>query len=79
MERQGAITARNDAILRMVMLDFAAILLGYNLPPDEARRVASQAVQPVREHFLTTGALLRLKRFSKGDGRSITGEFIGGD
>lgn len=49
-------------LLKRLTLDFTAILIGYNLPREEARRVAAQAIEPVREHFAVTGSILRLTR-----------------
>jgi hypothetical protein len=49
-------------LLRMLALDFTAILIGYNIPREDARRVAAQAIEPVREHFAASGAVLRLSR-----------------
>ena len=52
----------NTHLFRMMMLDFTAILLGYNLPRDEARQVASAAVDVVRDHVMSTGTTLRRTR-----------------
>ncbi len=49
-------------LFNMMMLDFTAILVGYNLPRKEAKRLASKAVNPVREYFATTDAVLRRAR-----------------
>lgn len=49
-------------LLRMLALDFTAILIGYNIPREDARRVAEQAIGPVREHFAVSGSVLRLTR-----------------
>jgi hypothetical protein len=49
-------------LLRRLTLDFTAILIGYNIPRQDARKVAAQAIEPVREHFAATGCTLRLKR-----------------
>ena len=49
-------------LLKRLTLDFTAILIGYNVPREDARRVAAQAVEPVREHFAADGATLRLSR-----------------
>ncbi len=49
-------------LLRMLALDFTAILIGYNIPREDARRVAEQAIGPVREHFAISGSVLRLTR-----------------
>lgn len=49
-------------LLKRLTLDFTAILIGYNIPREDARRVAAQAVEPVREHFAATGSVLRLTR-----------------
>jgi len=62
MESQIAPAPINANVLKMVMLDFTAILLGYNLPREDARRVAAKALEPVREHFATSGAVLRRQR-----------------
>lgn len=50
------------ALLKRLTLDFAAILIGYNLPREDARRVAAQAVETVEVHFAASGAVLRLSR-----------------
>ncbi len=49
-------------LLKRLTLDFTAILIGYNLPREDARRVAALAVEPVREHFASSGLVLRLSR-----------------
>jgi hypothetical protein len=49
-------------LLKRLTLDFTAILIGYNIPREDARRVAAQAIEPVREHFVTTGSVLRLTK-----------------
>ncbi len=49
-------------LLKRLTLDFTAILIGYNLPREDARRVAAQAVEPVRQHFAASGSVLRLTR-----------------
>lgn len=54
----------NDNLLRMMMFDFTAVLLGYNLPRDEARQVASEVIESVRQHYLHTGTTLRRVRCS---------------
>lgn len=54
-------------VLKLLSIDFAAILVGYNLPRKEARRVAAQAVEPVRKHCVASGRVLRRVRFSKRD------------
>ena len=50
--------AANGRLFRMMVLDFTAILLGYNLPRDNARLVASRIAEQVRGHFASTGAIL---------------------
>jgi len=62
MEAPIAPHAADENLLKRLALDFTAILIGYNIPREDARRVAAQAVQPVREHFATTGSVLRLTR-----------------
>ena len=62
MEAPFATHATEENLLKRLALDFTAILIGYNIPREDARRVAAQAVQPVREHFATTGSVLRLTR-----------------
>ncbi|HEY5176895.1 MAG TPA: hypothetical protein VII95_15160 [Terriglobales bacterium] len=49
----------------MLTLDFTTILIGYNIPREDARRVAAQAVEPVLEHFSVSGTVLRRRGFSK--------------
>ena len=49
-------------LLKRLTLDFTAILIGYNVPREDARRVAAQAIQPVRDHLAATGSVLRLTR-----------------
>jgi hypothetical protein len=49
-------------LIKRLTLDFTAILIGYNIPREDARRVAAQAIEPVREHFAASGAVLRLSR-----------------
>ncbi len=49
-------------LLKRLTLDFTAILIGYNIPREDARRVAAQAIEPVREHFAVSGSVLRLTR-----------------
>ena len=51
-----------ERLFRLMTMDFAAVLLSYNLPRDDARQVASRATDSVREHFMTTGATLRKVR-----------------
>jgi hypothetical protein len=55
----------DENLLKRLTLDFTAILIGYNIPREVARRVAAQAIEPVREHFSASGSVLRLTRFSK--------------
>ena len=62
MEPVSASRASADYLLKMMTLDFTAILIGYNLARDDARRVAAQAVEPVREHFANSDAVLRRKK-----------------
>jgi hypothetical protein len=50
------------ALMKRLTLDFAAILIGYNIPREDARRVAAQAVETVRAHYAASGAVLRLTR-----------------
>jgi hypothetical protein len=54
--------ASSDNLLKMMMFDFTAVLLAYNLPRDEARQVASQVIESVREHCVHTGTVLRRAR-----------------
>ncbi len=63
MERAGELHLADANLLNMLALDFAAILIGYNISREDARKVAVQALQPVREHCATSGAVLRLVRF----------------
>ena len=49
-------------LLKMMTLDFTAILVGYNIERHDARRVAAAAMEPVREHFASSGDVLRRKR-----------------
>jgi len=67
IEEAGELQPAETNVLRMLTLDFAAILVGYNIPRDEARRVAAQAIEPVRKHCLASGSVLRRVRFSKLD------------
>ncbi len=62
MQQEIAFRAAEDRLLKMLTLDFTAILVGYNLARDDARRVAAQAVKPVVEHFANSGSVLRRKR-----------------
>jgi hypothetical protein len=52
----------NAGLLKRLTLDFTAILIGYNIPREDARRVAAQAIEPVRQHFALSGSVLRLTR-----------------
>ena len=64
MTRRDLITqdvARNRLFSRLCA-DFTAILIGYNLPREDARRVAAQAVEPVQEYFSNGGTILRVLR-----------------
>jgi len=54
--------AAAERLFKLMAMDFAAVLLGYNLPRDDARQVASKATDSVREHFIATGAALRKVR-----------------
>jgi hypothetical protein len=49
-------------LIKRLTLDFTAILIGYNIPREDARRVAAQAIEPVREHFAASGGTLRLSK-----------------
>jgi hypothetical protein len=55
-------SAISNHLFSMMILDFTALLLGYNLPRDDARQVASEVVESVREHFVNTGRILRRAR-----------------
>jgi hypothetical protein len=50
------------ALMKRLTLDFAAILIGYNIPREDARRVAAKAVETVRVYYAASGAVLRLTR-----------------
>jgi len=63
MEEYSSVEARNQRLLTLLMLDFTAILVGYNLPPKDARLVASRAVEPVRDHFQKAATVLRRRGF----------------
>lgn len=52
-------------LLARLSADFTAILLGYNLPRNDARRIAQEAVEPVREYFNTADREFRLIRLRK--------------
>lgn len=54
-----------DRLLKMLALDFTTILIGYNIPREEARRVAARAIEPVREHFAVSGRVLRRCAFKE--------------
>jgi hypothetical protein len=62
MEDPNVCRMGDSNLLRQLALDFTAILIGYNIPREEARKVAAQAIVPVREHFAASGSVLRLKR-----------------
>jgi hypothetical protein len=62
MEGLSAPDVSSAGLLRRLTLDFTAILIGYNIPREDARRVAARAIEPVREHFAVTGSTLRLTR-----------------
>ncbi len=62
METTMSCHVGDAALLKRLTLDFAAILIGYNIPREDARRVASQAVEIVRLHYASSGAVLRLTR-----------------
>jgi hypothetical protein len=62
MELTSVSHGADDSLFRRLTLDFTAILIGYNIPREDARRVATQAIQPVREHFAVTGSVLRVTR-----------------
>ncbi len=59
--------ASDSELLTRLSRDFTAILIGYNIPREDARRVAAQAVEPVRQHLVMTGSVLRLCAFNKLD------------
>jgi|BarGraIncu00222A_1022003.scaffolds.fasta_scaffold204339_1 hypothetical protein len=64
MTRRDLITqdvARNRLLSRLCA-DFTAILIGYNLPREDARRVAAQAVEPVQQYFSNSGTIFRVLR-----------------
>jgi len=62
MDISNPLHVADASLLKRLTLDFTAILIGYNIPREDARRVAAQAIQPVREHFASTGSVLRLSR-----------------
>jgi len=62
MEVTGVPGMADANLLKRLTLDFTAILIGYNVPREDARRVAAQAIQPVRDHLAATGSVLRLTR-----------------
>ena len=47
MEGTSVPQIANAKLLKMLTLDFTTILIGYNIPREDARRVAAQAVEPV--------------------------------
>ncbi|MGC2108404.1 MAG: hypothetical protein WA655_02740 [Candidatus Korobacteraceae bacterium] len=62
MEVTGVPYIADANLLKRLTLDFTAILIGYNVPREDARRVAAQAIQPVRDHLAATGSVLRVVR-----------------
>ena len=52
----------NSRLIRRLCADFTAILIGYNVPREDAKKVAEQAVEPVRQYFSTSGSMFRLLR-----------------
>ncbi len=62
MEAPGVAHFADANLMKRLTLDFTAILIGYNIPREDARRVAAQAIEPVREHFAASGSVLRLSR-----------------
>jgi hypothetical protein len=50
------------SLLERLTRDFTAILVGYNLSREDARRVAAEAVKSVREEFVSRGHVLRISR-----------------
>ena len=52
----------NSRLLDRLSADFAAILIGYNLPRSDARRVAQQAVAPVQQYLASSETVFRLVR-----------------
>ena len=65
MEGTSVPQIANAKLLKMLTLDFTSILIGYNIPREDARRVAEQAIEPVVEHFSVSGTVLRRRGFSK--------------
>jgi hypothetical protein len=63
MEGPNKLHLADANLLKMLALDFTAILIGYNIPREDARRVADQAIEPVRQHFADKDSVLRLMRF----------------
>jgi hypothetical protein len=64
MTRRDLITqdiARNRLFSRLCA-DFTAVLIGYNLPREDARKVAEQAVEPVQRYLSTSGTIFRVAR-----------------
>ena len=51
-----------ERITHTMMLDFAAILIGYGFEREEAREIATKAVQVAREHAEATPGVLRRSR-----------------
>ena len=61
--QENFLTRMNDhGMLKLIMMDFAAILVGYNLSPSEARELATKATEVLREE-MTDVSLLRRVRF----------------
>ena len=58
MEEHTLMEVPNRRLLTLLRLDFTAILIGYNLPPEDARLVASRAVEPVWDHVQRTKGVL---------------------
>ena len=48
-----------ERITHTMMLDFTAILIGYGFEREEAREIATKAVQVAKQHAEATGALRR--------------------
>jgi hypothetical protein len=54
--------AGRSRLFGRIIADFTAILVGYNLPREDARRVAQQAVEPVQQYLSTSDTVLRVLR-----------------
>lgn len=52
-----------DRLTHTIMLDFTAILIGYGFGRDEARQIATKAVEVTKEHLDTNPMVLRRRRF----------------